>query len=299
MKEEELKQIIQRHFNLNRFSFEISDNVIPNDDSTYFVCSGMQNLKQRFAAKDLGRLGNLQTCIRVNDLDEVGDGTHLSLFKMLGNFSFGNGDYEVSVKMWASILFQLGLWHNSSVHIHPEADDHWKLWGIYTDRLVSDSDCKWSDGNIGGYCCEIYYNGLEIGNLVNPLGHSTDVGFGWERLLQVLQGKERVSDTDLFDTSLTYLQRDHVRTLACFKQNDIFPTNKGRGYICKKLIRNLLRENIDFSYSGLEDWLDVERSKILKIVNNGQNLLKKHGGKPESWWMDTLGITKEELNKFV
>jgi hypothetical protein len=55
-----------------------------------------------------------------------------------------------------------------------------------------DSGCVWTDGNIGGFRSELFTpDGAEVGNPVNPLGHSVDVGFGNERILQVMEGKSR------------------------------------------------------------------------------------------------------------
>uniref|UniRef100_UPI0039C3A3FF hypothetical protein n=1 Tax=Pseudomonas aeruginosa TaxID=287 RepID=UPI0039C3A3FF len=80
-------------------------------------------------------------------------------------------------------------------------------------EVVDDLDCQWSDGEIGGYCSEVYWRGIEIGNLVNTLGTMTDVGFGFERLMMAIEGKSRVDETSLFDQSLNPILRDHVRAL--------------------------------------------------------------------------------------
>ena len=67
---------------------EICRNIVPTDNTTLFVCSGMQELKPKFANPDGRTHSSIQSCIRTNDLDSIGDGTHLSSFEMIGNFSF-------------------------------------------------------------------------------------------------------------------------------------------------------------------------------------------------------------------
>jgi alanyl-tRNA synthetase len=58
-----------------------------------FNLAGMQQLIPYLAGKDhpLGkRLFNIQKCVRTNDIDEVGDATHLTMFEMMGNRSLGD-----------------------------------------------------------------------------------------------------------------------------------------------------------------------------------------------------------------
>ncbi len=157
--------------------------------------------------------------------------------------------------------------------------------------MVEDSECVWSDGEVGGYCCEIYSNGIEIGNLVNPMGHSTDVGFGWERLVACME-KVRVDSSSLFDLSLSPVYRDHVRTLELFWENGIEPGNKGRNYICRKLLRRIL----DVDYSGpISGWLDSEQKLRAQTFSRGERMLRRHRDKPDSWWWETCGLLPEDV----
>jgi len=89
---------------------EFNTNVIPpkTDTSTLFVIAGMQPLKSRFAAQDGSQHASFQSCIRTNDIDQVGDGTHLTSFTMVGTFGFGSRNYKEHCALWRW-LAPLGL----------------------------------------------------------------------------------------------------------------------------------------------------------------------------------------------
>lgn len=75
-----------------------SSSLVPdNDPSVLLTTAGMQQFKSYFlgerdAVKDFGakRVTTIQKCFRTSDIDEVGDTSHLTMFEMLGNFSFGD-----------------------------------------------------------------------------------------------------------------------------------------------------------------------------------------------------------------
>jgi len=63
------------------------------DESLLFNGSGMNQFKPFFrgvAQPPHNRLITCQKCLRTGDIEEVGDDSHLTLFEMLGNFSFGD-----------------------------------------------------------------------------------------------------------------------------------------------------------------------------------------------------------------
>jgi alanyl-tRNA synthetase len=255
----------------------------------------MQPHKQRFLQPDRSRLGSLQPCIRTKDLELVGDGTHLTYFQMVGNFSFGNWDFELSIELWHSILRELSL-PVTSVHIHPERPEHRYPWERRGYEVLLDPDCVWSDGSIGGYCCEIYVGDLEVGNLVNTLGHSTDVGFGLERLYLVLEEKRRVDETSLFRQGIHPILSDHLRTLELLWENGIPPGNKGRSYICRKLLRRSLRLLEGERGLVFDDWLEEERLLRDKKLGTARRVFRRYRDRPPEFWWGTYGILPEELD---
>lgn len=254
----------------------------------------MQRLKRRFREPDGGRHGSLQSCIRTNDIDLVGDGSHLTYFEMVGNFTFGSDEYEVSVDLWHSILKDLGI-PVSGIHVHPSRPDHRRLWERRGYEVVSDPSCEWSDGEIGGHCCEVLCGNLEIGNLVNPEGRSTDVGFGWERIHQVVEQKSRIDETSLFTTRGHPVILDHSRTISVMRENGIGPGNKGRNYVCRRLIRRMLSLLTGQEYFDFDDWIHRERLMRERSLLQGRRHWKKNRHKPPRFWWETFGILPEEV----
>ena len=67
--------------------------VLRDDPTTLFTGSGMQPLMPYLLGErhDAGvRLVDSQTCLRAQDIDEVGDNRHTTFFEMLGNWSLGD-----------------------------------------------------------------------------------------------------------------------------------------------------------------------------------------------------------------
>ena len=88
--------------------------LVPQDDpTTLFIGSGMQPLLPYLLGADHPagtRLADSQTCLRVQDIEEVGDNRHTTFFEMLGNWSLG--DYfkaEQIPQFWHFLTDRVGL----------------------------------------------------------------------------------------------------------------------------------------------------------------------------------------------
>lgn len=71
-----------------------SASLVPeNDPSVLFNTAGMQPLVPYLLGQEHPkgkRLADIQKCVRTNDIEEVGDNTHLTFFEMMGNWSLGD-----------------------------------------------------------------------------------------------------------------------------------------------------------------------------------------------------------------
>ena len=90
----ELKQKFIKFFQERGHSLIPSASLIPeNDPTVLFTTAGMHPLVPYLLGEKhpLGnRLVNVQKCLRTDDIDEVGDDTHVTFFEMLGNWSLGD-----------------------------------------------------------------------------------------------------------------------------------------------------------------------------------------------------------------
>lgn len=177
-----------------------NNSVISPDKSTLFTTSGMQHFKKQFSDENyFNTFCTIQRCLRLNDLDEVGDGTHYLDFEMIGLFSFRQWTINQSIEFFMNFLDKLQI-KPDYVTIHPDKYEEWsKYYVSYNVEIRKDLECKWSDGNIGGYCTEFFKDNIEIGNIVNPLGTCIDVGFGLERLLLVKNNTHNTNRREILE----------------------------------------------------------------------------------------------------
>lgn len=113
----EIRQRFLEFFKLRGHAILPSASLVPeNDPSVLFTTAGMQPLVPYLLGEKhpLGnRLASVQKCIRLTDVDEVGDVNHGTFFEMLGNWSLG--DYFKKESIEWSFEFLTSLEHGLSV----------------------------------------------------------------------------------------------------------------------------------------------------------------------------------------
>ena len=116
------------------------------------------------------------------------------------------------------------------------SDEYWELWNLVF----------------------IQSNRDENGNLHDLPSKHVDTGLGIERITAVLQGKNSNYDTDLFlpifrkieeisdlifkaDPAAFQVIADHIRMLSFSIADGVMPSNEGRGYVLRRILRRASR----------------------------------------------------------
>jgi len=266
--------------------------------------SGMEQFIPYFlgqADPPFPRAVSVQKCFRANDIENVGHtDRHLTMFEMLGNFSFGDY-FKAESCAWGLELVTEGfgidperLW-TTVFETDDETIGIWQDLGIPSERIVrrGKADNYWWTHAAGpaGPCSEIFVDRgphlgpdggpevdedrfMEIWNHVFTQdqvdAHATvvgelpkkniDTGSSLERVAMVLQGKKSFFDTDLFTPLLDEVQSlsgrhygsderndisiriigEHARATAFLVADGVQPSNEGRGYILRRMLRRVV-----------------------------------------------------------
>ncbi len=347
----ELRAGYRAFFESKGHTFRPSTPLIPraDDRSTLLTTAGMQPLMPFFLGREQPPallLTTVQKCFRTPDIDEVGlDGSHLTFFEMLGNFSFGQYFKQGAIdlawefvfehlrldpeRFWVSVFAgdsELGLGEDEVAYTH------WRERGQPEERIVflPRSENFWSVGGPGpcGPDTEMYWDWgeehgcgqpdckpsctrcerfLEFWNLVfmefelhadgklTPLPtQNVDTGMGIERTAAILQDVRTVYETDIYQAIMRWIAAesgvaygdsqeatkahrilaDHGRGMTFLAADGVAPSNEGRGYVMRRIIR---RAVLQASRIGLEPpYLGRLADVVIEEMGEGYPELEQH-----------------------
>ncbi len=125
---------------------------------------------------------------------------------------------------------------------------------------------------------------LQDGSRINLPKPSIDTGMGLERIAAVLQGVHSNYDIDLFKTLISDVKNitstddvkytshynviaDHIRAISFMISDGIIPTNEGRGYVLRRIIRRALRHGY---------MMGMKEPFLHKLVSSVKNVMSDH-----------------------
>src|SRR6266545_2318983 len=351
-----------------------SASLVPSDDpSVLFTTAGMHPLVPYLLGQPHpsgDKLVDVQKCVRTDDIDEVGDATHVTFFEMLGNWSLVAYFKQESIT-W-SYEFLTGAEHLNIPHDQlwvtvfegdenaprdEEAAAVWRSLGIERRRIVylgaehnwwavgpegpcgpdteifvdtRGAPCPDEDPETGclpGLCkherfFEIWNNvfmtferrGDELRDLPK---RNVDTGMGLERTLAALNRVDSVYETHpLVEVKQALTDRrsasasalpperaermlriltDHLRTCVFIlgDQNPVEPSNQGRGYVLRRLIRRAARvcHQAGFEPSA---WADVSK-EVVRLYGTTYPELEKRSAEITEQLVAELGRFQRTL----
>jgi alanyl-tRNA synthetase len=182
-----------------------------NDPSVLFTTAGMHPLVPFLLGEPHPagtRLANYQVCLRTNDILEVGDATHLTLFEMLGSWSLGAYWKEQAIRLNYRLLtevfghdperlFVTCFAGDADAPRDEEAASIWQAIGIPKSRIafLSKEDNWWGPAGETGPCgpdSEVFFD-------TNPTGPQGETPASnpqrfWEVCNNVFMSYERRSN---------------------------------------------------------------------------------------------------------
>ncbi|MEF2176004.1 MAG: alanine--tRNA ligase [Candidatus Absconditabacteria bacterium] len=190
MNSQDIRNKFIEFFQTKDHSYIPSAPCIPeNDPTVLFNTAGMQPLVPYLLGEKhpLGkRIVDYQKCIRTNDIEDVGDNTHLTFFEMLGNWSLGDyfkkdsiaWSYEfLTDKKWLGIdpnkIAVTVFAGDENAPVDEESANLWKSLGITNISYLGKEDNWWGPAGLTGPCgpdTEIFYR---VGEKEFPVKGST------------------------------------------------------------------------------------------------------------------------------
>jgi alanyl-tRNA synthetase len=228
---------------------------------------------------------------------------------------------DKTLKIWNE---KVGLPLNRIVKLGKK-DNFWELEvgpsgpcsEIYYDT-GNDEDCDCVECKPGCECSRY----VEIWNLVftqfdkneqgnyNPLSNpNIDTGMGIERLATVLQGKKTVFDVEPLITIIRKIEEitgmkygenlerdismkiicDHSRAATFMIADGVLPSNEGRGYVLRRLIRRAIRQGKSL---GIQN--DFLRNTVQVVINEWKHAYRELSEK-EDYILKVINLEEEKF----
>ncbi len=305
MEGREIRETFLRFFEERDHHRVPSSSLIPAPGSGLLLANaGMNQFIPYFlghAPAPFPRATSVQKCFRAVDIENVGHtARHLTMFEMLGNFSFGDYFKTESCAWGFELMTEVfgvepdRIWV-TVYETDEESIDIWREVGIPTERIVrrGKADNFWWTHAAGpaGPCSEVFVDrgpkyGPEGGpavdeerymevwnhvfmqeevddgaNVLHELpAKNIDTGSSVERLATVLNGLDSFYETDLMrplvavaeslsgkrygqdersDVSLRIVA-EHGRATTFLIADGVLPSNEGRGYILRRMLRRVV-----------------------------------------------------------
>ena len=183
---------------------------------------------------------------------------------------------------------------------------------IYYDLGAEFGECGMGDEE-----CDRY---IELWNLVFPQynqrkdgtreplkNRGVDTGMGLERLCMIMQGKRSIFETDVFMPIIERIQEltevkyaenpvpfriiaDHARAVSFAITDGAYPSNEGRGYVIRRLIRRALVRARE---------LEIKGPFLYRLVGTVSEIMKQAYPEVEEAKERVAAIVKSEEERFL
>ena len=171
----------------------------------------------------------------------------------------------------------------------------------------------------------IQFNRKQDGSLVTLPAQHVDTGMGFERVCAVLQNKRSNYDTDLFKLTLDEISRlsgkkygddestdiamrviaDHIRAVSFSIADGASPSNEGRGYVVRRILRRAVRYGWDRLglkepfMNKLVSVLAGQFKDIFPVLEGQQEYVKNVILAEEKSFLNTLGQGIQLFNEMI
>ncbi len=168
----------------------------------------------------------------------------------------------------------------------------------------------------------IQYNREEDGSLKPLPSKHVDTGMGFERICSVIQGKTSNYDSDLFTPIIDAVAKksgrkysgedaiamrviaDHIRALTFATADGIMPSNEGRGYVLRKILRRATRygKSLGLDAPFLHELVDIvvdQMKETFPVVGEKVGMVKGLIFSEEESFFRTLNKGMDKLQDII